>query len=667
MQRQKSRVRIWYACLLILSLTLVVSGFPAGQSDPDSKIDRMLIEALTNSADGTGPFFVVFSDRTHLEEAQSMQDWDARGRFVVDSLQATANHSQNGARGYLQGHKIAYVPFWVENKIYIPEGTLDLARELAHRPEVAAIIPEEVFSLPPQTLDITTQSVGWNVSKIGADLVWSAYANSGAGIVVAGIDTGVQYNHPALVSQYRGNLGGTYSHAGNWFDATNVCTGGAPCDDAGHGTHTMGTMVGNDGGANLIGVAPGARWIACKACAGTSCASSALISCAQWVLAPGGDSTKRPNIVNNSWGGSGGSSWYQSYVQNWVAAGVFPAFAIGNSGPACGSAGSPGDYPLSFSTGATDINDNVAGTSSRGPSAFGGTKPEVSAPGVSIYSSYNTGGYAYMSGTSMASPHTAGAVALLWAIRPSYRGNISATEALLEGNAVGRTTAETCGGVAAGAIPNNTYGAGRLDIKKAIDATGGTVNLPPTVSISTPGTNGQQFNCGTAVSFIASASDPENGNLTASIQWSGAGAPATGAGSGIAKTFSCTTELGNQTVTALVTDSGGLTGSDSVMVNILNPSAAPAAPSNLHATVSGRNVTLAWTDNATNETGFRVYRRVQSGKTWSGWAVIQTIAAPNTATYTNAGVAKGNYQYYVTAYNSSSESAPSGTTGARVK
>lgn len=644
----------------------MASGLIAAPPGADAKIDRGLITILINSDDGTAPFFVVFGDRTPLAAAYRIQDWAARGRFVVQSLQATANRSQNGVRGYLQGHKIDYTPFWVENKIYIPKGTLELARDLAQRPEVAAIIPEVIYSIPPpQTSGSAVQSVGWNISLIGADQVWTRYGSRGAGMVVANIDTGVQYNHPALVNQYRGNLGGGFfNHSGNWYDPGNVC-GGAPCDNVGHGSHTMGTMVGDDGGANQIGVAPGAQWIACKGCASNTCSSSSLTSCAQWILAPAGDSGKRPNIVNNSWGGGGGDAWYQSYVQSWVAAGIFPAFSIGNSGPKCSTAGPPGDYLQSFASGATDSIDNIASFSSRGPSAFGGVKPDVSAPGVNIYSSVPTNSYAYYSGTSMASPHTAGAVALLWAILPSYNGNIPATESLVENNTAIRTTTETCGGVAAGASPNSTYGYGRINAQRTVDNGVGPVDLPPTVTITTPSTNGQQFNCGTAVSFAATASDPEDGNLTPSIQWSGPGTPSTGTGGNISKTFSCTTELGYQTVTAKVTDSAGLTASDSVVVNIVNPNGAPAAPSNLAATISGSNVDLTWTDNATNETGFNVYRRQQVRKKWSSWAVIKTIAAPNTTSYTDPNVPSGSYQYYVTAYNSAGQSAPSNTVTVR--
>src|SRR5262249_30528276 len=161
--------------------------------------------------------------------------------------------------------------FWVENKIYVGGGTLDLARALAQRPEVVAILPETIYNIPKleQTGSAaSTQGIEWNVSKIRADQVWPT--TTGSGIVVANIDSGVQFDHPALVRQYRGNTGSGFNHVGNWKDETKKCHG-APCDDVGHGTHTMGTIVGNDGGLNQIGVAPGAKWIACKACTTTSC------------------------------------------------------------------------------------------------------------------------------------------------------------------------------------------------------------------------------------------------------------------------------------------------------------------------------------------------------------------------------------------------------------
>jgi hypothetical protein len=370
--------------------------------------------------------------------------------------------------------------------------------------------------------------------------------------------------------------------------------------------------------------------------------------------------------VNNSWGGGSGDSWYQSYVQSWVAAGIFPAFSAGNSGSGCNTANSPGDYPQSFASGATDSADNIAYFSSRGPSAFGGVKPNVSAPGVSIYSSLPTNSYGYYSGTSMASPHTAGTVALLWATRPNYIGNLAATESLLSNTAVIRTTSESCGGIPAGATPNNTYGYGRIDAKSAVDNAVVTVNQPPTVTIGTPATDGQQFNCGVAVTFAATASDPENGTLTTSIQWSGPGTPAAPTGGNITKTFSCSTELGSRTVSAKVTDGGGLSATDTMIVNIVAPVTKPAAPSGLGASVSGSSVMLHWTDNSNNETGFNIYRRSKNGKKWNSWGKIATVLSPAT-TFTNLSVPSNSYQYYVTAYNSSGESAASGTVSVTVK
>lgn len=190
----------------------------------------------------------------------------------------------------------------------------------------------------------------------------------------------------------------------------------------------MGTMVGDDGGANQIGMAPGAKWIACKGCASNSCADTDLVACAQWIVAPtkwnGSDANPnlRPHIVNNSWGGGSGDNWYQSYVNAWRAAGIYPSMSIGNSNT-CGSAGSPGDYPNVTGVGNFDHRTGIIhpSYSSRGPGAFDippaeangypKVKPQISAPGTNVRSSVNTGDNAYdgtYTGTSMASPHVAG-------------------------------------------------------------------------------------------------------------------------------------------------------------------------------------------------------------------------------------------------------------------
>jgi subtilisin family serine protease len=296
--------------------------------------------------------------------------------------------------------------------------------------------------------------------------------------VVANIDTGVQYDHTALVNQYRGNLGGgSYDHNYNWYDPSNICGYPSliPCDNMGHGSHTMGTMVGDDGAGNQIGVAPGARWIAAKGCETDYCSDFALLASAQWVLAPtdlsGGNPRPdlRPNVVNNSWGGGGGNPWYQEMVQAWVASGIFPAFSNGNMGPGCGSSGSPGDYPESYSAGAFDINDTIAWFSSRGPSAFGGIKPNLAAPGVDVRSSVPYNDYGYNSGTSMASPHVAGTVALMWSAAPALLGDIPSTRDLLDQTAIDTPDAscEPYPGADYG-DNNNVWGEGKLDAFVAV-------------------------------------------------------------------------------------------------------------------------------------------------------------------------------------------------------
>jgi len=172
----------------------------------------------------------------------------------------------------------------------------------------------------------------------------------------------------------------------------------------------------------------------------------------------------RPNIINNSWGGGGGDSWYQNMVTSWIAAGIFPMFSNGNSGPNCATAGSPGDYLTSYSSGAFDSNNAIAGFSSRGTSG-GEIKPNIAAPGVNIRSAVANGGYSAFDGTSMASPHVAGTIALMWSASPALIGDITATRALLDGTAIDTEDLQ-CGGTAA---DNNVWGEGRLDAFGAVE------------------------------------------------------------------------------------------------------------------------------------------------------------------------------------------------------
>ena len=247
-------------------------------------------------------------------------------------------------------------------------------------------------------------------------------ASSAAASWSANIDTGVQFDHPALVNQYRGNLGGgTFDHDYNWWDPTGICG-----DRAVRQRRPRHPHHGHDGRRRRpgpftpdIGVAPGATWIAAKGCEDFGCSDVALLSAGQFILAPtdldgnNPDPSKRPDIVNNSWGSGPGDEFYHDIVTAWRAAGIIPVFSAGNAGPSCDTGGSPGDFLESFSVGATDIDDEIADFSSRGPSVFGKVMPDVSAPGVAVLSSVPGDGYAEFAGTSMAAPHTAGTLALM--------------------------------------------------------------------------------------------------------------------------------------------------------------------------------------------------------------------------------------------------------------
>lgn len=478
---RRGRFLMVLATCLSLVMPGVASAVPA--RGVAAQIDGGLRQALEDQ--DTARFVVVFDAKAQLGGAERIDNFAERGEFVIDKLQRTAAASQAAALDVVADRGGVASSYWVRNTMVV-EGDAELVDALAAIPGVAEIRLERIFPLiDPIKPDQEGEGAApdWGVEKIAAPAAWDQ-GILGGGIVVANIDTGVDYSHPALSYQYRGNLGdGSFAHDYNWFDPTGQCAD-EPCDNVGHGTHTMGTMVGGDGPGPFepdIGVAPGAGWIAAKGCEDFGCSESALLGAGQWVLAPtdraGGnpDPSKRPDIVNNSWGGFPGDAFYLDMVAAWRAAGIIPVFSSGNPGPFCGEGGSPGDYLDAISVGATDIDDVIAEFSGRGPSVYGKVNPNVSAPGVDVTSSVPGGGYEAYSGTSMAAPHVAGTLALMLSAEPALIGDVAAVQAALE------TTAQdivdlACGGDDDG-DPNNVYGEGRIDAAAAVAlvATGGTL------------------------------------------------------------------------------------------------------------------------------------------------------------------------------------------------
>ncbi|HEY6738201.1 MAG TPA: S8 family serine peptidase [Actinopolymorphaceae bacterium] len=488
--RTASRARRLLACAVAVAVTGGLTVLPAdatvGHIDTTDTTDERAagpkipatLKRTLRAAKGS-PFWVRFADRADLSAARRIGDWEERGTAVAEALRSTAQRSQRNVRAALDAADVDYQAFWATNAIYVEDGSLELAEKLAAEPEVRSLHPTTTYEVPEPIAgeadesgsERTRQAVEWGIASIKADEVWDQYGARGAGITVANIDTGVQYDHPALVEQYRDNLGdGRFSHDYNWFDASERC-GGAPCDTDGHGTHTMGTMAGDDGGENRIGVAPDVQWIAANGC----CPSDAsLIASGQWMLQPTDlegerpDAGKRPHIINNSWGSGAPSNdpFMEDISLAWEASGIFAMWSNGNNAPGCKTSGSPGSRIVNYSAGAYDSENTIAWFSSRGDGQDGEIKPNIAAPGVGIRSAVPWNGYAEESGTSMAAPHVAGAVALLWSAAPTLIGEVEETRKLLDGSAVD-TPDDECGGTAA---DNNVFGEGRLDALALLDA-----------------------------------------------------------------------------------------------------------------------------------------------------------------------------------------------------
>ncbi|GAA1726393.1 hypothetical protein GCM10009809_22670 [Isoptericola hypogeus] len=473
--------------------TVASAGSTAGASTPDAvaapasasggdgaaqvgdKIRPELVRALDSS--GTADFWVRFDAEpaATLDAAARVGEWDARGDAVVDALRGAARESQRDVVATLDAAGAAYESFWATNAVYVEGGSTELAATLAGMASVDGLWPSRTYDqVEPVTAqagrDAAATAVEWGLEQIRADDVWETGVD-GDGITVASIDSGVQFDHPALVGSYRGNDGdGTFTHDYNWLDTSGRCDG-APCDENGHGTHTMGTMVGA-APEHAVGVAPGATWITANGC--DECSDVDLVEAGQWMLAPtrtdgsAPDPSRRPQIVNNSWGTLVASDdpFMEDVQEAWSASGIFAVWSNGNNGPECRTSGSPGSRIINYSVGAYDSNGVVASFSSRGTGQDGEIKPDISAPGAGIRSSVPGGSYGLSDGTSMAAPHVSGAIALLWSAQPTLVGDLLTTRALLDETAVDAEDLQ-CGGTAA---DNNVYGEGRLDALGLVEA-----------------------------------------------------------------------------------------------------------------------------------------------------------------------------------------------------
>ncbi|HEV2827115.1 MAG TPA: S8 family serine peptidase [Pyrinomonadaceae bacterium] len=505
-------VLIFVFAVVALLQTTTMNSSSSNYVPPQTQnpTERIAPKVLADTTDGNSTSVVILlADQADLSAAYGMKDQDERGWYVYNTLSQHAARTQASLQEFLKSNGATYKSFWAANMI-VTNADWALVEKLAARSDVGRIdsnLPTRWIEDPVvEKFGTTTSSINapdaaeWGVLNVNAPAVW-ALGFTGQGITIGNEDTGMRWTHNALKPKYRGWNGLTADHNFNWHDsihsqipgspAVNPCgrSVSEPCDDQGHGTHTTGTTVGDDGAGNQIGVAPGAKWIGCRNMDQGNGTPATYTECFQFFIAPtdlagnNANPALRPHVINNSWGcptseGCVTRAELETIVSNTQAAGIFVASSAGNNGPGCSTVvDPPAIYSDTFATGAIDINNVLASFSSRGPSTFytpNLLKPNLSAPGVNVRSTgrANDTSYTNLSGTSMASPHVSGVVALLWSARPLLLRNIAATKALLQNtaNPIVTVAPQTCGDTPSTQIPNNSFGYGRVDVLAAVNA-----------------------------------------------------------------------------------------------------------------------------------------------------------------------------------------------------
>jgi serine protease AprX len=517
------------AFCLILALTLLPASPPIpylvepGTTSTGwrAKIDPA---ALRAAASGESEYLLVLGEQADLSHAAHIESKEARGQAVFEALTKTAHRSQAPVIAEIQQLGLSYTAFWIVNMIQVRGGP-EVLEQLAQLDQVERIHANPSVPLRNSTPEAqisaaaaayrtlaAPDAVEWNILQVNADDVWRA-GFRGQGIVVGGQDTGYQWDHPALKASYRGWNGAAADHNYHWHDAIHQADASlgtentacpfnspVPCDDNGHGTHTMGTIVGSDGSSNQIGMAPEARWIGCRNMDRGIGTPATYAECYQWFAAPTDLSGANPrpdlapDVINNSWScppseGCTEPDVLRLVVENVRAAGILTVHSAGNTSLGqCSTIVDPAAiYDASFTVGATDNEDNIAGFSSRGPVTIDDSsrlKPDLVAPGAYIRSSILNNSYGYSSGTSMAAPHVAGTAALILSAQPLLRGQVDSLEALLAQTALPIPSSE-CDGSAG--VPNNVYGWGRLDALAALNGHALSVSKSASSIVFQPG------------------------------------------------------------------------------------------------------------------------------------------------------------------------------------
>ena len=465
-------------------LLLCVSLF--GQSE---KFTPQLTELLATGDDPVEAL-ILLTDQVDIRQIKADLDarrasLEERNQVVPQVLREKAAATQPPVLAFLRTKtNAAFIqPYWITNAIQVVATEADLLRIAAL--DAVDYIDRTYRPVADATYDAAPAPLVENGSEpglraINAPFLWNlGYTGYGRRALI--VDSGNDGTHPTLISNWQGNVA---ERSASW-------TGTAlPEDGCEHGTHVGGTVLGLDRLTNdTIGVAPNAKWIGGPIPLG-DCANFTQqvpngIQTFQYALDPDNNPETlddRPDAINNSWGISQYTCAQQfaSISLAVEAAGIAIVWSAGNEGPdgetITGYKNVAESLVNSFAVGATQPTApfNIAGFSSRGPSACDveegplNIKPEVSAPGVSIRSAV-PGGFGFLSGTSMASPHTTGAVVLLKEAFPYLTGEeiklalyFSATDLGVEGE-------------------DNVYGRGLINLEAAYDTlvAQGNVPVPP--------------------------------------------------------------------------------------------------------------------------------------------------------------------------------------------
>ena len=472
-------------------------------------------------------------------------------------------------------------------------------------PAIAASVPEvaiEALKKNPNITNVEPDSIvyaldaeldnSWGVKRIGAGYVHDS-TNKGAGVKVAIIDTGIDYTHTDLANNFDANVKG-YDFVNSDFD---------PMDDNGHGTHVAGIVAAEDDDFGVVGVAPAAELYALKALdENGSGYVSDVVAAIMWATDPNndGNTDDRMDVINMSLGGAY-NSWLldAACLLAYYYDGLILVASAGNSGNPPGKGDNisyPAAYDSVIAVAATDQSDKRASWSSTG------SELELAAPGVDIYSTYKGGGYATLSGTSMASPHVAGTAALVWAKNPTWSNDAVRTQL--------QNTADDLGATGW----DSKYGYGLVDAVEAAGVETTPPNEPPTVSITSPA-DGSIFDSGATILFEGTASDPEDIDLTASLVWTSS----IDGQIGIGGNFSTDLSDGTHTITVDVTDSGSETGSASIGITVGTPSTNIMHVSDIYMSlkIAGINVNAISTVTIFDANSNPVEGATVSG-TWSG-------------------------------------------------